>query len=509
VTSAPNLSMNKSIDRLLFWAILIVAAALRIFAALPESMHHADEVGQYTEQAFRLVFGYGAVPWEYRYGMRSWLLPILLSGPMSLGQMIAPETKLYLLLPKLCVSIASLSVPVSAYFLGKRLSCTHALVAMAVSAIWFELIFFGTHILSEPLAVAAILPAIALLSNPQASVPRLVFAGALLAIATLFRFHYVVPIFILVIGYCWRAPKARLSPVVMGGLAIAAVSAAVDIAMGSIPFSWFFFNIYQNIIVNRSAGYGVSPPSAYLVEMNLWWGIGALPIVLAIVAGYKQHRLLIWAAIINLGLHSAIGHKEYRFIFLSLTIFVIVAACGSVNIIDWLRTRMPKKIGLAVPALVLMMWGGLSATQANTPTMATRWIDFGASQRMMRALGKDGSVCGLGIDDRLFWEFGAYSALKRNIPIYPVVAKGPVSSISQLPDKGVRGFNMVVGNQALRSRLPQTYVMKNCELLVSGRQSADNAQEEVRICEFRRAGGCDGRGMKQFQVNEILRANEN
>ena len=44
-----------------------------------------DEIFQTLEQAHRLAFGYGIVPWEFRAGARSWLLPGLLAGAMEAG----------------------------------------------------------------------------------------------------------------------------------------------------------------------------------------------------------------------------------------------------------------------------------------------------------------------------------------------------------------------------------------------------------------------------------------
>ena len=75
--------------------ILLVAVVLRILAFSPYAIHHPDEAVQYLEQAHRLAFGSGLVPWEYRFGMRSWLLPVLLAGPMALGEVIAPGSLLY------------------------------------------------------------------------------------------------------------------------------------------------------------------------------------------------------------------------------------------------------------------------------------------------------------------------------------------------------------------------------------------------------------------------------
>jgi GPI mannosyltransferase 3 len=46
-------------------AALVVAGAvvLRVWAATPLSLLYPDEIGQYLEQAHRLVSGYGIVPW--------------------------------------------------------------------------------------------------------------------------------------------------------------------------------------------------------------------------------------------------------------------------------------------------------------------------------------------------------------------------------------------------------------------------------------------------------------
>jgi len=65
--------------------ILLVALALRAALLVTPRSFHPDEVFQYLEQAHRIVFGYGVVPWEYNYGIRSWLLPAVLSRFMAAG----------------------------------------------------------------------------------------------------------------------------------------------------------------------------------------------------------------------------------------------------------------------------------------------------------------------------------------------------------------------------------------------------------------------------------------
>src|SRR6185369_14224273 len=47
-----------------------------------------DEVYQSLEQAHRLVFGFGFLPWEFDVGARSWVFPGLLAAPMALAKSI-------------------------------------------------------------------------------------------------------------------------------------------------------------------------------------------------------------------------------------------------------------------------------------------------------------------------------------------------------------------------------------------------------------------------------------
>ena len=73
----PALSVSsRQAEKALIGALLLFAAGLRLTAllALP-SMNWGDEIFQATEQAHRLVYGTGLVPWEFQVGIRSWILP--------------------------------------------------------------------------------------------------------------------------------------------------------------------------------------------------------------------------------------------------------------------------------------------------------------------------------------------------------------------------------------------------------------------------------------------------
>jgi hypothetical protein len=231
---------------------MITAVILRVAALIPYSLHHPDEIFQYLEQAHRLVFGYGVIPWEYRYGMRSWVVPLLITMPMKLGATIAPSTLLYAKLPNIIGVLASLSIIWSAWTIGKRRHPVHGFVAATVMAIWFEQVFFSSHLLTEVLATACILPAAALISEPDPSRRKLVCGGVLLGLATVLRFQYGPAIAVFVLLTCGLNIRRLWLPIIAGSILTLLLSMAVDIAMGQIPFGWLAQNIQQNLILNRS-----------------------------------------------------------------------------------------------------------------------------------------------------------------------------------------------------------------------------------------------------------------
>ena len=72
-------------DRILaFTALAAIVTRLYALLSIP-GYRHPDSVFQLLEPAHRLVFGYGIVPWEYVYGMRSWFQPLIIAAIMKAG----------------------------------------------------------------------------------------------------------------------------------------------------------------------------------------------------------------------------------------------------------------------------------------------------------------------------------------------------------------------------------------------------------------------------------------
>ncbi len=465
--------------------ILILAALLRVFVTWGASAHHPDEIFQYLEQAHRLVFGYGFIPWEYREGMRSWLVPIALAGPMWLGGMAAPTTLAYLVLPRMLVTLATLGIVWGAWSLGKRLSRRHAIVAAFVAAIWFEQVFYASHTLTETMATAAAIPGIALLQSERRR--SLAASGALLALAALVRFHYAPVLAFLVVWRCrldWRAWAA----VIVGAAPVLAGSALVDVAMGMRPYDWIVVNFRRNVIENASANYGVSGPLFYLRQLGKSWGYAFVPVVFLAVFGSRHYPQLLIAAVLTVGLHMLIGHKEPRFILLATTLLVILAATGTVNLIEMATERRDALTGAALAG-----WAVVSLALALTGEMRLRWSSEAPALSAAIRAGQDPKLCGMATYGMRYWESGGYTFLHRDVPVYPLSASDEIT-IPPIDRASLAlispGFDAILTTPVGIPDIPKNYRLVTCRipprLLSSAAEQAGRA-----ICLYRRAGGCD------------------
>jgi hypothetical protein len=466
---------------LLLW-LLLLALAVRLAAALWPNVHHPDEIFQYMEPAWRMLGGDGVVTWEYRNGMRGQLLPALIAGPMALGEWIEPGGRLAYFMPRICAAIASLSIVWSAWTLGARTSPTHAWLAAFVAAIWFEMIHFAPHTLGEPLATAAIVPAAILLTGRAPSRPALLASGLLLGLGFLLRFQYAPAIGALVVLTCWRNPE-RLLPLIAGGSVALAAGVAADVANGATPFAWLIENVRQNLLNDRAAGFGMSPPSAYLGRVLAMWSVLIIPIVAALWRGYRHAPALFWAAVANIAFHSLIAHKEYRFIFLSVAILVLLAALGSGDWVWRLRDRGVRHAGVLVAAIWLLA----SVVLGTTGDMRAFWSDGVAGARMFDRLRADPQVCGIALDHVPFYRTPGLNRLRPGTPLYLIDPADPLR-----PSAGHEaGYNRIIAWSG--ASLPEGYANLSCM-----------AEAGDTLCLSARPGPCDADAAKPIAIDAVL-----
>ncbi len=484
-------------------AILLLALCLRlVFVAIP-SYHHPDEVFQYLEQAHRLLTGVGVLPWEYRDGIRHWLLPLLLVPPMwladSLGFGEVEAARIFAVL-------VSLLIVVSFYQIGRAFSALHALVLGFIGATWFELVYFGSHTLSESFSLALFFPAAALLMNvAQASAKRIFLAGLLLGFAFLIRFQFGPAFAVLALLTCRFDVRRAWLPLIAGGVTALLVGAGIDLATGITPFSWLLKNFTANIVQDRAADvFGTSSAIFYFLNLASLWQTSVLLFIPLSLYGARRYPALYVAAIVHLLLHSLIGHKEYRFVILSTSVFVLFAGVGFVDLLEHVTrswTAFQRKLAVAA---TLLFWLGTSVMLGATGSFRPQWTNFYTSLSAVKAARSVPGLCGVGIYDLSFYLTGGYAYLDRNVPIYQFEHGDSDGSFT----RAQKAFNVVVAPKTSAASLGPSYRQLTCVAPIGrggsdlgGGLSAGNGT----VCVYQKPmTSCDGRGA--VSVNDALRA---
>jgi len=167
---------------------------------ISDNIHVPDELFQYLEQGHRLVFGFGLIPWEFRFGIRSWITPGLVSFWLYLLKAIhLDQPAIYIPVVKIFFSLLSTSLIFSAYYIGRNLASENgARLAALLTCFWYELIYFAPRPLTDVLSTYALVGALACaVAEPEKTKPKLF--GIFLALTVAIRIQNAVPAAVIVL----------------------------------------------------------------------------------------------------------------------------------------------------------------------------------------------------------------------------------------------------------------------------------------------------------------------
>ena len=489
-------------ETVVFLGIMSLAVGLRVWAALTPGFHHPDAIYQYLEPAHRLLTGEGVITWEWRMGIRSWLLPSLLAIPLWVGETLSPDGEWPMILPRLATGAASLGIIWAAWTIGRRHSLLTAALAGFVVATWFEIVFFAAETLAEPLAVAAILPAAALLTLPRAKTGHILLAGMLLGFAALARPHYAPAAAILVLVSWWpdltpkRLDIRRWAALLGGAALVAAASAIIDARQGLVPFAWIMENVRQNVVHDVSSRYGTLPFLSYVawfMEVWKWW---LIPTAIGVRFGWRLCPGLLAAAAITVLLHSVIAHKEYRFVFLAFAVLTLLAALGWGEILAIVFRRWGAGPGRWITVGVFAAWGAASlalSTGMLAPTHLEPHVDGWKTFAMLR---RDPRVCGVAlVKPASFANVPGAVALRRGMPISFFWTGDAADDAPpwRMAERWQRTFNRIVTLSRGPGPVPPGYRITHCE-----QRWAD------RMCILTRPGPCTDAKGSPFLINAVM-----
>jgi phosphatidylinositol glycan class B len=429
-----------------------------VIFALP-SLHHPDENFQLFEQAHRLAFGFGISPWEIPAGIRSPVLPFLLACVFVLSEPLFGGPQGYLAVAKIGLALLSLTGVAAVYRMGQRTSSTHALITGLVAASWYEFVYFAGRPLTEAVATSVLLVGLSLASvaDKELSWRRLVAIGSCLGLCVMLRMHLAVGLLVaaLFIGRLYL--RARWLPMALGGLIPVVTFAAADwIAYGGFLHSYFEY-IRTNVVEGAASNWGVEPAGWYLFRLLKWWSL-ALPILVALViVRWRASAIWIATAMAIIVSHSAIPHKEYRFVLPALACFVITAAMGSADLIERVRHRLgsggASRCLLAASASI---WLVASAALAVATPFRSEWIKARSLIEASFAAAGKTDLCGVLFYDDPWWLTGGYAHLHRRVAIYAIDRRFAP------PIRSTAGFNSIVLRRSSMANFPTEFRAQQC-----------------------------------------------
>jgi GPI mannosyltransferase 3 len=422
--------------------VVVVGLALRLaFAFVATNLHHPDELFQYLEPAHRLVFGYGLVPWEYRFGTRSWLLPLVLSGPLYLVKLVhADDPALYAFVIKSLLCVLAVSLVVSCYRIGRNLVSESAgRLAAVLACFWHELLYFAPRATPETLATYLLAGALALVTDVQRGRRALLF-GLCVGLAVVLRLQYLpVAAFLLLLAFgAWNVRAVTRS--VVAALGVGVLAGVLDkLTWGG----WFisYYNTYVFNVVLRVAGmFGTSPWRTYAVQLGITSAGVFLIVIVASLLFIRRLWILLGFLVAIVGVHTIIQHKEYRFIFAAIPVLLVMTAVVTVLVAERLR-----------PALARLAPAAVVAGLALVSTLGTLGLlprEVGVYQNLplfrprdeIRAflfLNRQTDLAGILLKDLTLWDTGGYYYLHRDVPLY---AQEHEPAMSQDGRQGPRAY---------------------------------------------------------------------
>jgi phosphatidylinositol glycan class B len=359
-------------------AVVLAATAAQLHVGVTDQgMIWPDEIHQSLEQAHRLVFGVGALPWEFDVGVRSWLFPGILAGLLKLGAWLGrEEARFPVLAARAFMALTSgltvwLTMRLSLR-IGGKLGALWSGLLLATLPLW---LLFGSRCMSEvastPLLVAAALLAV----DQRSSGARVALAGVLAAAASVIRPQNVIAL-IGVLALLGRGGPSPTRARFLDGAVVATVllGGALDWATWGAPFHSGIAYVRFNFFEDGSSRFGVEPWTFYASTLFRSTGIGLVSLAVLPLFSPAPARWLLATVVLYVTLHSIIPHKELRFLFPVLPLMLAAAGAGA--------AALAAKIGGRRGVLAISFLVAITAIANAVHTRSLKIRDLGESIRL-------------------------------------------------------------------------------------------------------------------------------
>lgn len=410
----------------LLLAALAVGAALRGWLALTDQgIAWPDEIYQSLEPAHRLVWGRGWVPLEFREGLRTWVLPGLVAGLLeSFRALGLSSPRLYVPAAKLVFAAVGVATAWATARLARRTGAgpVESAAAGALWALAAPAIYFAPRGLSEPLSALPVTLGLAW-ALPADTTRRERFLGAsLLGFAVLLRLQDALVCAALLGAWVTRR---RWRPALEVGVTLLGWALLLGLLDRLTWGSWFHSALAYwryNWVQGKGALFGVSPPSYYLRVLFTSMPTVAVVVLPAALLGLRRAPALGAAVALFLAVHSAIPHKELRFVLPVVPALMALAGVGLSVAASRVDRRLPVAVAL-LGALVsavrfhALTFGDLGAYEGQRDAQSA-YDDFGAVNRLLLVASELPVLCGLKVEATHIAWAGGYTYFHRDAPMY-------------------------------------------------------------------------------------------
>ena len=412
-------------EKIILAAILVLGLAIRVASAvLYPSVHHPDETFQYWEQGHRFAFGYGMIPWEYRTGIRSYFIPAVIAAVLEVVAAFGGGVGARTVTVQVLLSGLSLSIIATAFAWGRRAGgMSAALLAAAFATTWFELVYFAAKPLTEAIAASLLFPAAYFLCLRHSSRMLPIWGGVLLGLAFVVRFQLAPAIALIILSTIVVNGWRRALPAVLAALAVILAGGIADWLTLGTPFQSVWLNFMINAIEGKADQYGIEPAHWFFLHFSaLWAGFAVLMMVLAAV-GLARAPVLFTVALVIVLAHSAIGHKEYRFVFPAVPFLLTLAAIGTARLFDAATKTHILRHRAAVLAMIVATMTLTSVNLANQPIYKDNWVRASNGLAGFRIAAGVEQACGIGLAGWTWVDTPGYRGLGRDVPIYQLTSE--------------------------------------------------------------------------------------
>jgi hypothetical protein len=405
---------KKLRERAVLAGIFSFAFLLRLLPVFVfRGINFPDEIFQTIEQAHRLVYGYGLVPWEFepQNAVRSWIFPGALAGMMEACRHLDGGSGCYLPLTGIALAFVSAASVLCCALWGRRFfGLNGAVLAGATAAFWLDGIYFGPRTLSEVFAAHLMVIGFYLLDSAadrwthgratSISV-QLAIGGFLLGTTLMLRIQTAVAIACFVLWPTALPMRKRVA--LLDGFVVALLlSGLLDSLTWDYPFEPVWKSFAENLLKGVAAANGEQPWYQYVAWMIQYWGgAGAVLVAALAVIGAMRMPQLATAGLLIIVSHSVIGHKEYRFIYPALLLINASAGLGFSQTMTWIMRGVAGSpaLGRSTPSAVMIVGCVLpiaaSVAQFTTSDYTALWERGRSELAASDFIGRMSAVCGI------------------------------------------------------------------------------------------------------------------